>query len=424
MKQSTSEVLSSYMYKLPTFEGTELQDPSDTVLVNGMTFRRSIQPFNQYGISDSVYSFPAPIQVLPSLTEKVSVVQDSIPFENKYVRPPSVKLPKALPVVNHKPPETYVNFEQVMGVIRNHIRSGLVVSWSLDKWWLHLKMLFGLNETDLNTKATILGCIQALSDNSSSSPNKSTSSSPTGPSKIISVTDGNGECSSQSLFKGSEKMDELGPSTNDNFAAPLHNEYECINSPVIETACRSSESKILDQEEVTFSMSPYMSNPISLSNDDGRFKHKTKQTASPFISNLYFVLNSTTFNEIISWSESGKSFIVFDKIYFIRDVMPHILKYCDNFDLFELELLKYGFVKSMEIRDINANAFFHQLFQKDKHELLLEISLMTVINDNEPEDFHTGISSKTAHQDQDKPHTNLLEIPTSRKRLFEEVDPT
>lgn len=222
VKQFTSEILSSHIYKLPTFEGTELQDPSDNILVNGLTFRRSIQPFKQYGISESIYSFPTHINPVERPTVSIAIPAKSL---------------KALPAENNGSSETYVNYEQVKGVIKNHIRSGLVISWPLDKWWLHLKMLFGLNETDVDTKATILGFIETLSDCRSPKVPKISS-----PIKLIQgdcLMNTSGDGSIPTLIEDSEQLQESGLNSIAAFDVPLSDEYINSNSPENDSAPNS-----------------------------------------------------------------------------------------------------------------------------------------------------------------------------------------
>lgn len=64
----------------------------------------------------------------------------------------------------------------------------------------------------------------------------------------------------------------------------------------------------------------------------------------PFIAKIYEMVDDSSTNSIVSWSQSNRSFIVWDSLEFARDLLPKYFKH-SNFSSFIRQLNTYGFRK-------------------------------------------------------------------------------
>ncbi|KAI0289798.1 hypothetical protein BC826DRAFT_585135 [Russula brevipes] len=70
----------------------------------------------------------------------------------------------------------------------------------------------------------------------------------------------------------------------------------------------------------------------------------TRQMVPPFVQKLYELVNASSTDELIRWSDTGDSFFVFEHERFANDVLPRFFKH-RNFSSFVRQLNMYGFHK-------------------------------------------------------------------------------
>jgi hypothetical protein len=78
------------------------------------------------------------------------------------------------------------------------------------------------------------------------------------------------------------------------------------------------------------------------------------------------VLSDPNFNDIITWTPSGKSFTILDSREFTADILPDHFKSA-KFSSFTRKLHRWGFAR--HYRGEEAGAFYHKDFQKDRLDL-------------------------------------------------------
>lgn len=91
---------------------------------------------------------------------------------------------------------------------------------------------------------------------------------------------------------------------------------------------------------------------------------------SIFLENLVSILDENTYHNIISWSDDGRSFIIYNIKDFSEKILPLHFKH-KNFSSFHRQLNLYGF--SRDKSSLHGKSFKHSLFVKDRHELISKI---------------------------------------------------
>ncbi|XP_058097156.1 heat shock factor protein HSF24 [Magnolia sinica] len=89
---------------------------------------------------------------------------------------------------------------------------------------------------------------------------------------------------------------------------------------------------------------------------------------APFLTKTYQLLEDPSTDEMISWNESGSTFVVWCPAEFARDVLPKYFKH-SNFSSFVRQLNTYGFHKIVPDRWEFAN----DCFRRGERDLLCEI---------------------------------------------------
>lgn len=79
------------------------------------------------------------------------------------------------------------------------------------------------------------------------------------------------------------------------------------------------------------------------------------------------VLSDRKFNEIITWTPSGKSFTIVDSKAFVADILPEHFKSA-KYSSFTRKLHRWGFLR--HYRGEESGAFYHPDFQKDRLDLV------------------------------------------------------
>ncbi|OMJ84718.1 hypothetical protein SteCoe_14108 [Stentor coeruleus] len=90
-----------------------------------------------------------------------------------------------------------------------------------------------------------------------------------------------------------------------------------------------------------------------------------------FLKNTYEILCLESLNSIVTWTEDGGSFVIYDIFNFTNTVLPKYFKH-SNLSSFIRQLNMYGFHKTKD-DDNQVLQFSHPLFQKDRKHLLKEI---------------------------------------------------
>jgi osomolarity two-component system response regulator SKN7 len=126
---------------------------------------------------------------------------------------------------------------------------------------------------------------------------------------------------------------------------------------------------------------------------DDNFKSLELVNGIPdFIVKLYKMLMETI-GEVVSWSETGNSFVIIDIFEFTKNLLPSHFKH-GNFASFVRQLNKYGFnkVKTDDAKKAQTWEFCHSNFRKGQPLLLSQIKRKTAAK-TEKKDFHPADSS-------------------------------
>ncbi|KAL0914143.1 hypothetical protein M5K25_017652 [Dendrobium thyrsiflorum] len=103
--------------------------------------------------------------------------------------------------------------------------------------------------------------------------------------------------------------------------------------------------------------------PTATSTQEGQ-----RSIPTPFLTKTYQLVDDPEFDDVISWNESGSTFIVWRPVEFARDLLPKYFKH-NNFSSFVRQLNTYGFRKIVPDRWEFAN----DSFKRGEKRLLSEI---------------------------------------------------
>lgn len=102
-----------------------------------------------------------------------------------------------------------------------------------------------------------------------------------------------------------------------------------------------------------------------------------------FLSKLWKMVNDPTTDHLISWGQSGSTFVIENKAQFWYELLPVYYKH-NNMSSFVRQLNMYGFHKISTYEGIESDKdelqFFHQYFQRHKPDLLKNIKRKVTAN--------------------------------------------
>ncbi|GJQ15027.1 hypothetical protein GpartN1_g6818.t1 [Galdieria partita] len=131
---------------------------------------------------------------------------------------------------------------------------------------------------------------------------------------------------------------------------------------------------------------------------------------TPFLSKLYELVDDPNTTNLVSWMDSGDSFMVHRPNEFAREILPRYFKH-NNFSSFVRQLNQYGFHKL----DPDRWVFGHANFIRGRKDLLLKISRKK--SHPSPEGYHRikGATSNSASETETVSHKrSVMDIERSQ----------
>ncbi|CAO3595253.1 unnamed protein product [Absidia cylindrospora] len=160
------------------------------------------------------------------------------------------------------------------------------------------------------------------------------------------------------------------------------------------------ENPVKRQRAASRSLSPSESTSLSWSNSPRKkksatgeeFGQRSQRNIPAFLNKLYSMVDDSSTNDLIRWSEDGKSFIVEQQEIFSKTVLPQFYKH-NTFSSFVRQLNMYDFHKVPHIQqgvlvaDIEHELweFSHPNFQRNRHDLLHLVVRKRIRSNGDPQ---------------------------------------